>query len=108
MTSISEQVRTELAELNLELAAAMTMVVRLRGRLADVHDRMRQLYAPVAYDGFSEISTDILCEHHVPLGDYCELCSREVRRSHCEVHDTEVIGACPYCAESHRLDTPEG
>ncbi len=107
MKNIPDDVRNELAELNLELATAMTLVVRLRGRLADVHDRLRQVYAPIAYDGFPA-SNEILCGHHVPLGDYCELCSREVRRSHCAVHDTDVIGACPYCAESHRLDTPEG
>jgi hypothetical protein len=99
----------ELSDLLLEIGKAQTDIVRLRGRIADINERIRNLVYPTlaTYDGFDS-THEIKCEHHVPLGDFCELCTREVRRHRCDIHDTNVIGACPYCAETHRLDTPEG
>lgn len=75
-------------------------VIQMATAVTSIRDHIEQLYREPAHP--------IECEHHVPLGDLCTECVREPKRTHCEVHDTNVIGACPYCAESHRLDTPEG
>lgn len=93
--------QTELLQLKQDAEAVHALLIRIAAQVAGIREHLDELTT-------AQATRQIICEHHVPLGDYCEHCSREVRRAHCSIHDTDVIGACPYCAETHRLDTPEG
>lgn len=88
----------ELAMMRTDVEKLHSLAIRLATVITDIREHLDELTIGVS---------PVRCEHNVPLGDLCVVCTRD-RRTHCDVHDTDTVGPCPYCVESHRLDTPEG
>jgi hypothetical protein len=97
--------RPELEQLNTDLGRLTMLLHRVQSVLNDMHYRVRaELYPAENLDDIDRGHGEPRCEHLIPIGDFCPKCAPH----HCIVHDTDTVGRCPYCVETHRIDTPEG